>query len=537
MIRVENVKVPLAKESTDLHTIAAAALGIPPGAVKKVTIIRKSLDARRKSNIHFLYTLDVETDAAIQKIQGKGVVGSESRDSLQIALESGSETLYHRPVVVGAGPAGLFAAFVLAKHGYAPLIIERGKAVEERIADIRSFWQDASLAPDSNVAFGEGGAGTFSDGKLMTRIKNPRIGDVLAELVQAGAPNEILYHYRPHIGTDVLQRILVSLREKLIGMGCQFRFSTKLTGIQVDCGRLKGITVNDGNEIPCNALLLCIGHSARDTYQMLFDAGIAMENKPFAVGFRIEHLQDMIDRIQYGKMAGHPHLPPAEYQLTAKSSDGRGIYSFCMCPGGAVIGAASGPGEVVVNGMSGSRRSGLNANAAIVCTVDHRDLDSANPMAGIRMQKLWEERAFREGGGDFRAPVQNVADFLAGTQERRIRTASVKPTYRPGTSPGLLDECFPAAIIRGLREGIVAMGQKMPGFNDANAILTGVETRTSAPVRILRKENRMAVHMDGIYPAGEGAGYAGGIISAAVDGMETAEALIKRYRKPELFQE
>jgi uncharacterized protein len=537
MIRIENLKVPLAMESGDLCAIAASALGIPSFAVNKVKIVRKSLDARRKSNIHFLYTLDVVVDASFDSVCNRGVRQRILTDTPETKVQSGSEELCHRPVVVGAGPAGLFAALVLAEHGYPPLIIDRGKQVEQRIVDVGSFWKNASLNLDSNVAFGEGGAGTFSDGKLMTRIKNHRIGNVLESLLQAGAPEEIMYHYRPHIGTDRLQQVLIHLRERLIGIGCEFRFNTKLTGLRTQGERLQALVVNEMNEIPCSVVLLCIGHSARDTYRMLFDAGIAMENKPFAVGFRIEHPQDTIDRIQYGKMAGHPKLPPAEYQLTAKSSDGRGVYSFCMCPGGAVIGAATDQAEVVVNGMSGSKRSGANANAALVCVVDQRDMDSSNPLTGMRLQKLWEEKAFREGGGNYQAPVQNVGDFLSGTRERKISTTSVRPTYRPGTIPGLLEECLPKPIIQGLREGIVAMGKKMPGFNDCNAILTGVETRTSAPLRIMRDMDRTSLRLKGVYPAGEGAGYAGGIISAAVDGIESAEAVIRRYKKPGTFQE
>jgi uncharacterized protein len=532
MIRIENLPVPLEKESADIQTIAAEAIGLPVEAIRKVIIVKKSLDARRKNNIHFLYTFDVQVDPSYGNVKGRNIRRAALEVIPAFLVRSGENELPHRPVVVGAGPSGLFAALMLAEHGYPPRIIERGKPVEERIIDVGAFWKEARLSLDSNVAFGEGGAGTFSDGKLMTRIKNPRISMVLETLLEAGAPQEIMYYYKPHIGTDLLRHILVRMRERLNEMGCEFSFGTKLTGLRIQEGRLKALEVNGDAEIPCSVALLCIGHSARDTYQMLHTTGITMETKPFAVGYRIEHPQEMINRIQYGKAAGHPRLPPAEYQLTAQSSDGRGVYSFCMCPGGAVIGAASGPAEVVVNGMSGSKRAGRNANAALVCMVDRRDMTESDPLAGIRMQKIWEENAYREGGGDFFAPVQNVGDFLDGKRVRRISTESVNPTYRPGVRPGLLEDCLPKAVVQGIREGIVAMGKKMPGFNDPNAVLTGVETRTSAPVRIVRSDRRISLGVDGIYPVGEGAGYAGGIVSAAVDGIETAEAVIRQYRKP-----
>ncbi len=532
-IRVEHVQVPLEDGLPDLKKAAAAALNISSNEIRTVKIVRRSLDARRKNRIHFVYTLDVELPEQILRrinVKNAAVV---SRTELPVeTLKPGSQNLWDRPVIVGAGPSGLFAALTLTQAGYRPVLIDRGKKVEDRTRDVERFWHQGSLCQESNVAFGEGGAGTFSDGKLTTRIKNHRVQVVLDELIKAGAPAEIRYEQKPHLGTDQLKRILVSIRQYLLDHGCDIRYSAKMTGLHHQDGAVRSIEVNGCDQIPSQVLLLCTGHSARDTYRMLFESGVPMEPKAFSVGLRVEHPQEMIDRIQYGQMAGHPLLPPAEYQLADRSRSGRGVYTFCMCPGGFVVGASTEADHLVVNGMSLSARGGKNANAAVVCTVDHRDLNSRHPLAGIEFQREWEQAAYSRGGGGFRAPAQNLKGFMQEGSSRSIQTTLVEPSYRPGVEPASLSQCLPVQVVGALQEGIQLFDRKMRGFAHPDAILTGIETRTSAPLRIPRNQQRVSIGLEGIYPVGEGAGYAGGIMSAAVDGIETAEAVIGRYARP-----
>ncbi len=433
----------------------------------------------------------------------------------------------HRPLVVGTGPAGLFAAWKLTLAGLPPLILERGKEVIARVKDVNRFWEEGKLEEDSNVQFGEGGAGTFSDGKLYTRISDPRIAEILEALIRFGAPPEIRYLQRPHVGTDRLRRIVPAMRQFLLEQGAEFRFQAKVTALKIIGGSLEGAVINGREEVKGSILFLALGHSARDTYRMLYEAGVSMAPKPFAVGLRVEHPQRLIDRIQYGPSAGHPRLPPAEYQLTHRTSKGRAVYSFCMCPGGAVIGSSSEKGTIVTNGMSFFRRNSPWANSALVVGVGKEDFGREDALAGMEFQKRLEEKAFESGGGNFRAPAQPVLDFLDGKKPGPAK----KTSFQPGVTPACLDECLPGFIVESLREAIPYFDRKMRGFSSKEAMLMGVETRTSSPIRILRREDFQSPNVQGLFPVGEGSGYSGGIISSALDGMKAAEEVLKRWKK------
>ncbi len=518
MNRIHDLRVPLAQDTDDLTPLVARHLSLPPREIAEIRIIRKSLDARRKPRIQFVYTLDVRR---------LGEPAFEPAPAWQPDPVSGSIQLLHRPVVVGAGPAGLFAALYLAKGGFCPLLIDRGRKVEERIQQVNDFWQKGALDLESNACFGEGGAGTFSDGKLMTRIRNPHIPVMMDLLVAAGAPDEIRYLSHPHVGTDRLRGVLVNLRKQLLAWGGEVRYQTRLTGLSIREGKLKGIMVNQGEAIATETLVLAIGHSARDTYEMLLHSGVTMEAKSFAVGLRIEHLQEQIDEMQYGVSAGHPRLPPAEYQLAVHGT--RPVYTFCMCPGGAVIGTATEPDGLSVNGMSMHDRGSFVANSALVVAVEAKDLEGHHPLRGMDYQRTWEQKAFQLGGGGFYAPVQTVGDFLHGRSTTGISQMLIRPSYRPGVHETDLKACLPQPVADALITGIRQMDEKMNGFAHPAAWLTGVETRTSAPVRITRDASRQSVSVSGLFPVGEGAGYAGGIVSAAVDGMDTAAEISRRF--------
>ena len=493
--------------------------------IVSLRVVRKGVDARKKPRVRFVYTVEfgVRDEEAFQRahlpVPDLERVAPLSPPSFHPVAAAPSI------VIVGAGPAGLFAALRLAEYGLTPLLIERGKPVEERLRDVELFWDQGILDGESNVQFGEGGAGTFSDGKLTTRIRDENIRYVLAKLVEFGAPEEILYLAKPHIGTDRLRRVVTGMRRHLESRGVAIGFRQKLTDLVATDGRVRGVVINDDREIACEYLVLAPGHSARDTYRMLDRRQVRLERKAFAVGVRVEHPQELIDRIQYGAPR-HPNLPAADYALAYNNhANGRSAYSFCMCPGGVVVAAASEAGGVVCNGMSGYRRAAPYANSALVVGVGEGDFPSASPLAGVEFQQGLERSAFVAGGSDYHAPAQNLLTFLDG--RRRHPVAS---TYRPGVREADLSLILPPFVTATLKEGLRSFDRKMRGFVTAEATLAGVETRTSAPVRIVRGEDLQSVTLAGLYPTGEGAGYAGGIMSAAIDGIRVADTIAARLR-------
>ena len=532
MIRLRDIALPFDHKPDALAAGILKRLNISEQELLDFTIIRKSIDARRKNNIVAVYTLDVRVKNEPELL---------SRFSQDIRISPAPCMNYRmpavgdirglRPVVVGSGPCGLFAALILAQLGYKPVLIERGKDVKSRIRDVQNFWCNGELDQESNVQFGEGGAGTFSDGKLTTQIKdkNNRSRKVLEEFVKAGAPEEILYQARPHIGTDNLVRVVKNLRGGIISLGGQVRFETKLTGIEIRGGKVAGAIVNDSENIETGTIVLALGHSARDTFEMLHRLGIPIEAKPFSIGVRIEHPQDVIDKAQYGRRASGEFPGPAEYKLVHHCQNDRSAYTFCMCPGGEVIACSSEAGGVVTNGMSFYSRNRPNANSALLAGVTPRDFAGTDPLAGIAFQRKWERKAFETGGNNYFAPVQLVGDFLAGRPSRSL--GRVEPSYRPGTTPCDLGECLPGFVVETLRLAIPQMDRKLKGFSMSDAVMTAVESRSSSPIRIVRDRTFQSPALEGLYPAGEGAGYAGGIISSAVDGIKVAEAICGRTSK------
>ncbi|MHB8170728.1 MAG: NAD(P)/FAD-dependent oxidoreductase [Thermincolia bacterium] len=532
MIRLSNVSLTLEQDLQELPQAIARKLGTPVENIRSYRVVRQSVDARNKENIRFVYTVDVEVVKNPKGLLAKKRSNPHIKEVQPFRYEPpqpGIEPLGRRPVVVGAGPAGIFAALTLARQGYRPLVLERGQDVDTRTKDVARFWSTGELDPESNVQFGEGGAGTFSDGKLTTRIDDSRVDLVLATLVEAGAPEEIQYLQKPHVGTDILRRVVANLRKELLALGGEVRFGAKVIGLAVEKGRIRGVAVNDGEVIETSVVVMATGHSARDTYKALDEAGVELQAKAFALGVRIEHPQGLIDQAQYGAMAGHPKLGAADYHLTYQNKEaGRAAYTFCMCPGGQVVAAASEAGRVVTNGMSDFSRASGVANSALVVSVEPKDFGSAHSLAGMDFQQHWEQRAYQAGGGGYKAPAQTVGDFLAGRPGSNLEGLG---TYRPGLTPVDLHGCLPTYVSDILEEAIVDMDRRLRGFNSAQAVLTGIETRTSAPVRIIRGEDRQALNIEGLYPAGEGAGYAGGIVSASVDGIKTAEKIISMFRK------
>jgi uncharacterized FAD-dependent dehydrogenase len=524
MLRLTDVHLPLDHPEHALKEAVLARLGITAEHLRGLRIFRRAFDARKKSAIQLVYTVDVEVDdepAMLARRLPK--LGPTPDLNYQFAARAPLRKGL-RPVVIGFGPCGLFAALILAQSGFRPIIIERGKPVRERTKDTFGLWRKRELHPESNVQFGEGGAGTFSDGKLWTQVSDPRHygRKVLEEFVKADAPPEILYVSKPHIGTFRLVKMIEQMRASIIALGGEFRFEQKLDGLEIVNGEVRGLHLSTGEQIEADHVVLAIGHSARDTFQMVHEAGVYIEAKPFSIGFRIEHPQSLIDRARFGVNAGNPILGAADYKLVHHASNGRSVYSFCMCPGGTVIAAASEPGRVVTNGMSQYSRNERNANAGIVVGITPTDYPGG-PLAGIDFQREIESRAFELGGADYDAPGQLVGDFIAARPS--TTWGSVMPSYQPGVKLGSLDPVLPAYAIEAIREALPAFDKQIRGFAMHDAVLTGVETRTSSPVRIRRGENFQSINTVGLYPAGEGAGYAGGIMSAAIDGIRVAEAV------------
>ncbi|MDQ0149881.1 NAD(P)/FAD-dependent oxidoreductase [Eubacterium multiforme] len=527
-IRINNIILSIEEDKALLKKKAAKKLRIKESDIHSLKIIKESIDARKKDDIKFNYCVDVKCDnekSIVKKINNNNVkLEDENKEEKFIY---GNKKLKSRPVVIGFGPAGIFASLTLAKHGYKPIVFERGEDVDKRTETVEKFWETGELNLNSNVQFGEGGAGAFSDGKLTTRIKDKRCSFVLEEFVEGGAPEEITYVGKPHVGTDILKDVVKNIREKIKRLGGEVHFNSKLEKINEEDGKLKSIVVN-GKEIPCDCLVLAIGHSSRDTYEMLYDNKVLMEQKAFAIGVRVEHPQDIINKSQYGKYANHPKLKAADYRLTYQSKkENRGVYSFCMCPGGVVVAAASEEGRLVSNGMSYHARDLENANSALVVTVGPEDFKGDHPLAGMEFQRYYESLAFKLGGGNYKAPVQLIGDFL--NDKKSTKLGKVIPTYKPGFEFKELKECLPKAVVDTLKEGILVFGKRIDGYDMYDGILTGIETRTSAPVRILRDEKLQSVSIKGLYPTGEGAGFAGGIISAAVDGIKASERIMEEY--------
>jgi uncharacterized FAD-dependent dehydrogenase len=543
MLRINELRLPLDHADDALRAAIVARLAIADADLTGFTVFRRGYDARKKSAIVLSYTVDCEvSDEAAVLLQHEGDPQVRTSPDTRYRFVGQSPAHFFdggrpRPVVVGFGPCGLFAALVLAQMGLRPIVLERGKEVRQRTKDTWGLWRQGVLNPDSNVQFGEGGAGTFSDGKLWSQISDPRhlTRKVLTEFVKAGAPDEILFVSKPHIGTFRLVSMIEKMRAEIEALGGEVRFSQRVTDLHIEDGQVRGVALASGEELRTDHVVLALGHSARDTFDMLQARGVFLEPKPFSVGFRIEHPQGVIDRARFGPNAGHPVLGAADYKLVHHAKNGRSVYSFCMCPGGTVVAATSEEGRVVTNGMSQYSRNERNANAGIVVGIDpqdyrqdgRRDGSAVNPLDGVAFQRFWESRAYELGGGGYVAPGQRVGDFLK--RQRSSAFGSVEPSYKPGVLPTDLAEpgreSLPAYVLDAIREALPAFERQILGFSLPDALLTGVETRTSSPLRIPRGADRQSINVAGLYPAGEGAGYAGGIMSAGVDGIETAEAL------------
>ncbi|MCQ2362392.1 MAG: FAD-binding protein [Acidaminococcaceae bacterium] len=526
---VRNLRISLLKEMP-LERALEKKLDVAETALQNIKIVRKAVDARKKENIFLNFHVQVELDAPKKILQRL----LENKDVEQIKSEPpvepkfGAEKLTAPPLIIGAGPAGLYAALELAQYGYKPILVERGKPVAERVRDVEVFWETGDFNPASNCQFGEGGAGTFSDGKLTTRVNDPVMGSILQTFVNCGAPENILYEHKPHVGTDRLRSMVANLSQKIRDFGGQVLYNSQVTGFEVEGNTLTKVVLNNSEKFAVGAVILACGHSARDTYEVLHNMGVAMETKNFAIGLRIEHPQDLIDKAQYGSFAGHHLLGAADYMLTYNDDNlKRSCYSFCMCPGGQVVAAASEQGGVVVNGMSNFHRDSGVANAALVVNVTGDDFGH-NPLDGVQFQRKYEQLAFQLGGKNYCAPAQNLDTFLRGAEPSVDGLLS--PSYRPGVVASRLSEALPDYVVKTLRLAINNFDRKIKGFGDGGALLTGVETRTSAPLRILRnRENYVSISHANLYPSGEGAGYAGGIMSAALDGYHVARAVMGRY--------
>ncbi len=536
MLRLSGLSLPLDHPAEALPTAICARLGVPAEALRSFSIYRRGNDARRRNAILLVYTVDVELDdeaAVLSRFPGDKDLRATPDMAYRPVAVASPERSYPRPVVIGAGPCGLFAGLILAQMGFRPIIVERGKVVRERTKDTWGLWRRGVLDPDSNVQFGEGGAGTFSDGKLYCRVKDPRyLGrKVLEEFVRAGAPDDILWQAHPHIGTFRLVTMVESMRRTIEELGGEYRWQTRVDDIELEGGdgggdggrRLRGLHLADGSFMEAGHVVLAVGHSARPTFEMLHRRGVHIEPKPFSIGVRIEHPQGWIDRARYGKCAGHPDLGAAAYSLAHHCADGRTVYSFCMCPGGRVVAATSEHGRVVTNGMSQYSRAEFNANSGLVVAVDPERDYPGGPLAGIAFQRHWESLAYEAGGGGYAAPGQKVGDFLAGRPSTAL--GEVVPSYKPGVTMTDLAHCLPDFAVAAIREALPVFGRQIAGYDHPDVVMTGVETRTSSPLRITRGTDFQSLNTAGLFPAGEGAGYAGGILSAAIDGIKVAEAV------------
>jgi uncharacterized protein len=524
-IIVNNIILSLTEDMGVLKKIAAKKIGLRENDISAFRIIKESIDARKKNNIKLIYSIMIDTESKFGIPHDIDVKLFENNGIPPIV--PGNKELKERPVVIGTGPAGLFAALILSQNGYKPLVIERGDPVETRVCSVGRYWNEGLLDPESNVQFGEGGAGTFSDGKLTTRINDPLCDMVYEEFGKSGIDDEILCKAKPHIGTDKLRDVVINLRKRITDYGGEFRFRTKMTSLELNDGRLTGITVNGDEKIDAVAAVLAVGHSARDTFETLHDKGIIIRQKPFSMGVRIEHLQEMIDVAQFGKFAGHPKLGAADYHIFYKTGN-RTVYTFCMCPGGLVVASASEQDTIVTNGMSEFARDRTNGNSAFVVSVSPDDFGGSHPLAGIRLQRELEHLAYTTGGSDGSAPVQRLEDFIANRNSCKI--GKIKPGYTGKTRVCDLNRCLPDFIRSPMKESVKYFDDRLHGFGSADALLTGVETRTSSPIRIPRNESLQAEGVEGLFPSGEGAGYAGGIVSAAVDGIRVARKLIEIYK-------
>ena len=528
MLRLTEIKLPLDHAPDAIRAAALKRLKIDDGELLSCAIFRRGYDARKRADIHLVYSLDVDVRneaAVLKKMRGDPKVSIAPDTSYQFVAKAPAE-LVLRPVVIGLGPCGLFAALTLAQMGFKPIVFERGKAVRERTQDTWGLWRKSVLDPESNVQFGEGGAGTFSDGKLWSQIKDPFFlgRKVLREFVIAGAPPEIMYVSKPHIGTFKLVSMVEKMRATIESLGGEIRFRQRVEDFDIDRGQMRAVVLAGGERIATNHVVLAIGHSARDTFYKLYERGVFVEAKPFSIGFRIEHPQSLIDRARFGPSAGHEMLGAADYKLVHHASNGRSVYSFCMCPGGTVVAATSEAGRVVTNGMSQYSRNERNANAGIVVGISPEKDYPGHPLAGIDFQRHWESQAFKAGGETYAAPGQLVGDFIAGRASTAL--ASVEPSYKPGVRMTDLATVVPDYAIAAIREALPAFDKQIKGFAMPDAVLTGVETRTSSPIRITRRDDDFqSINTRGLFPAGEGAGYAGGIMSAGVDGIKVAEAV------------
>jgi uncharacterized FAD-dependent dehydrogenase len=521
MLRLTDIKLPLDHPPEALKAAILKKLKLPAEALLYWRVFKRAHDARSRSAILYIYTVDVTL-----KDESRAPKDARPTPDMDYSPVATAPAQFQRPLVIGAGPCGLFAALILAQSGFRPIILERGKVVRERTKDTWGLWRKSVLNPESNVQFGEGGAGTFSDGKLYSQIKDPRyLGrKVLTEFVKAGAPEEILTEAHPHIGTFRLVTMVESMRESIEALGGEYRFQHKVVDLLLDGERrVRGVQLQSGEEIESQHVVLALGHSARDTFHMLHDRGVDIEAKPFSIGFRIEHPQGLIDKARFGRSI--PQLGAADYKLVHHAKNGRSVYSFCMCPGGTVVAAASEPGRVVTNGMSQYSRNERNANAGIVVAITPEVDYPGHVLGGIALQRKWEEAAFAAGGATYAAPAQLVGDFIAAKPSSAL--GEVIPSYRPGVTPTDLSSCLPDYAIEAIRDALPAFGRQIKGFDRHDAVLTGVETRTSSPIRIKRDDNFQSPNTRGLYPAGEGAGFAGGILSAAVDGIKVGEAVAK----------